>query len=95
MSKAQPIGLSRKKVEKDAVEQLSFRIPALKKRKFLALLAGHGVEMKEVMIEFIDRYIEFEGNIGVLPLNESDYTSSGSPSRSDVVNRGKNLKDSL
>jgi hypothetical protein len=92
MATAQPIGLSRKKVEKDAVEQLSIRIPAIKKRKFLALLAGHGVEMKEVLIEFIDHYIRFEGNLGVVSLNDSDFTISA-PAHMDVTNRKKNSKD--
>jgi hypothetical protein len=73
MEKPQPIGAPRKqRSSKDTVEQVSFRMSGRTKRRFVSLISARGLEIKEVLVEFIERYIEFEGSIGVVRLQDRD-----------------------
>jgi hypothetical protein len=70
MDKPQPIGAPRKRrAGKDTVEQVSFRMSGRTKRRFVSLLSARELEIKEVLVEFIERYVEFQGNIGVVKLD--------------------------
>jgi hypothetical protein len=72
MDKPQAIGAPRKRrAGKDTVEQVSFRMSGRTKRRFVSLLSARELEIKEVLVEFIERYVEFQGNIGVVKLNGS------------------------
>lgn len=40
------------------------------KRQFVTLTSQRGLEIKQVLVEFIERYIECEGCIGVVRLKD-------------------------
>ena len=65
----QPIGFTGKKVIQ---EQISFKMvgpDAETKQRFVAILNRRGLGMKEVLIEFIERFVEHDGNLGVIPMS--------------------------
>jgi hypothetical protein len=67
MNEPKPIGVPRKRTaKKDSVAQISFRIPGRMKRRFVSLLDQNGLEIKQVLTEFIETYIEFGGKVGVV-----------------------------
>lgn len=69
MSEPKPIGAPRKRsAKKESIEQISFRISGRTKRRFVSLLDQNGLEIKQVLVEFIESYIEFGGKIGVVKL---------------------------
>ena len=76
MNEPKPIGAPRKRsAKKDSIEQISFRISGRTKRRFVSLLDQNGLEIKQVLVEFIESYIEFGGKVGVVelePRNRSD-----------------------
>ena len=90
MEKPQPIGAPRKQRSgQDTIEQVSFRMSGRTKRRFVSLISARGLEIKEVLVEFIERYIEFEGSIGVVKLADRDTApaKAGSASRASKRRR--------
>jgi hypothetical protein len=76
MKKLQPIGLAKKKnpEEKDQ-EQISFRLSGKQaqiKRRFAAMLAERGLDIKAVLIEFIEHYVRWDGKLGVGKLDDQE-----------------------
>jgi hypothetical protein len=74
VSNPQPIGFAKKKSVEKNTEQISFKMigrDADTKRRFLELLRQRGLNMKEVLVEFIERYVEYEGNLGVVELSDA------------------------
>lgn len=71
MKKVRPIGAPRTRSETDGtIEQISFRMCGRTKRQFVSLISQRGLEIKEVLVEFIEHYIECEGCIGVVHLGD-------------------------
>ena len=78
----QPIGFTKKKVAVKQTEQISFKMSgpdAEIKRQFLDLLRRRGLGMREVLVEFIQHYVEFGGDLGVVPLGDAAGFSTTSP----------------
>jgi len=79
MRKLYRIGVPRTPSDSDGtIEQISFRMCGRTKRQFVSLISQRGLEIKEVLVEFIEHYIECEGCIGVVKLDD-DFAPGKAP----------------